>query len=341
MLRGRRFWIGIAILGIFLFLFLRGTDFSEIGDSLVEADYVFLLPAILMYFFGVLLRAVRWKYLLNPFGRFHYLRLFRLIVIGFLVNNLLPGRLGIMSRAYLLGEKESISKMTAAGTIVVEQVFDGTTLVLFAAIVAIFATLAPVLSQAVVMAAILFAVLLGLCFLVVFSPVLSRRVLQVLLSLLPARWQARAEQWFLLLVDGFQILRNPRQLFIVAFLSILVWLAEAGTFYILSLSFNLQQPYHVLLLATSVSNLAWALITTPGGVGPFDYICRQTLVHFGVAASIAASYVIALHAVILLPMVALGFLFLWLENVSLAKVASVNKGMFATAEGAATERGEG
>ena len=66
MLKSRRFWIALLITSVFLFLFFYRTDFSEMGRALWEAEYLFILPAILVYFVGVFFRAVRWHYLLMP-----------------------------------------------------------------------------------------------------------------------------------------------------------------------------------------------------------------------------------------------------------------------------------
>ena len=320
MLKSRRFWIGLGISLFFLFLFLYRTDFAEMGRALGEANYLFLLPGLLIYLVGVFFRSVRWRYLLKPMGSFSPLRLFPLIVIGFLVNNVLPARLGIVARAYILGEREGVSKMATGGTIVVEQVFDGVTLLLFAAIVSLFVPLEGLLRQAVYVAAGLFLGALVLCFILASSQRLARGAIALLQHVLPERWRGRVGEWLTLLIEGLGIMRSPGKLLIVLMISIGVWLCEAGTFYMVGFSFDLELPFYVFMLAASVSNLAWALLMTPGGLGPFDYFCQQTLIYFGVAEAVATSYVVALHAIILLPMIALGFVFLWMENLSLAKI---------------------
>ena len=91
-------------------------------------------------------------------------------------------------------------------------------------------------------------------------------------------------------------------------------------FYMVGFSFNLGLPFYAFLLATSVANLAWALLMTQGGLGSFDLACQKTLELFGVGAALAASYVVVLHALILLTTIPLGFVFLWRENLSLARV---------------------
>jgi hypothetical protein len=90
-------------------------------------------------------------------------------------------------------------------------------------------------------------------------------------------------------------------------------------FYILSFSFDLGQPLYVLLLATAIANLA-LFIPTPGGIGPFDYFCKRTLVFFNVSAAAATAYVAILHFTLLVPVVLLGFVFLWTEKISLSRL---------------------
>lgn len=322
MLKSRRFWIGLGIAFFFLFLFIFQVrdEFGGMAQALGEAKYIFLLPALLVYLVGVFLRAVRWRYLLKPLRIFSSFRLFPLILIGMLVNNILPARLGIVARAIILGEREGISKMATGGTMVVEQVFDGVTLLLFAAIISFFAPLEGLLQQVVYITAGLFLGALALCFILASSPRLARIAIAAVLHFLPQRWQGKAEGWLILLIEGMQIMRSPRKLIAVFALSTLVWLCEAGMFYMVAFSFDLELDFYVFLLATSVSNLAWVLLMTQGGLGAFDLACQQTLVAFGITVGVASSYVVVLHALILLTTIPLGFLFLWMENLSLAKI---------------------
>ena len=320
MLKSRRFWIGIGLAALFLWLFIRGTDFSEMRDALSEANYLYLIPAIAVYFVGVYFRSVRWQYLLKSVGSFSAIRLFPLVVIGFLVNNVLPARLGIVARAYILGEKEGVSKMETGGTLVVEQVFDGLTLLLFAAVISLFVELEGQLQQAVNVAAGVFIAALVILIVLASSERLSQKAIALLLRILPERFKGRIETWLILLIEGLAIMRSPRKLFILLFISIAVWTSEAATFWVMSLAFDLGQPFHVFLLAAALANLAWAILMTPGGLGPFDWACKETVMLFGVSEAVATSYAIAVHAVVLLPMIVLGFVFLWMENMSLARI---------------------
>jgi len=322
LLKNRRFWIGLGITILFLFLFIfqvRG-DFGEMGRALGEANYLLLLPGVLIYYLGLFLRAVRWRLLLKPLGNFSSIRLFPLIIIGMLVNNILPARLGIVARAYILGEKERISKMAVGGTMVVEQISDGVILILFAAIISFFVPLEGLLQQVINITAGIFIVALVLCLVLVSSPRLARVAINVVLRFLPKRLGERTERWLLLLIEGFEIMRSPGQLLIAFIIAALVWLCEAGLFYIVGFAFDLGLPFYVYLLAMSVANLAWVLLMTQGGLGPFDFALQQTLIAFGITVGAASSYTLILHSLILMLTIPLGFVFLWTENLSLTKV---------------------
>ena len=55
-------------------------------------------------------------------------RLYPVVIIGYMSNNLLPARLGELVRSYYLAQREGVSGSSALATIAVERVYDGVTL---------------------------------------------------------------------------------------------------------------------------------------------------------------------------------------------------------------------
>ena len=320
LLKSKRFWIGVVFSIACLAFFLSQVNFSEMGRELSKANYIFLLPAILIYLLGVFFRALRWKYLLKPLGNFPVFRLFSLILIGMLVNNIVPARLGIVARAIILGEKEKISKMAVGGTMVVEQVLDGVILLFFAAIATFFAPLTGWLQNVVYITAGIFIALLILCLVFASSSAAAQKGLNLILRVLPKKWHDKIGEWFMRLIEGLGIMKSLRKLLVVFIMSALVWLCESGLFYMVGFSFDLQQPFYVYMLATAVSNLAWVLLMTQGGVGSFDLACQKSLELFNIGAAAAASYAIVVHALILIITIPLGLICLGVEGLSLSKV---------------------
>ena len=210
--------------------------------------------------------------------------------------------------------------MATGGTMVLEQAFDGITLVIFAAVISFFAPLEGVLQQVIYITAGLFLGAIAVCFVLALSPRLASTAIGLVLRLLPHGWRPRAEIWLVRLIEGLGIMRSPGKLALVFVLSVLVWACEAGMFYMVAFSFDLRLPFHAFMLATSVANLAWALVMSQGGLGSFDLAAQKTIELFNVGPALAASYVVVLHAFILLATIPVGFVFLWLENVSLARI---------------------
>ncbi len=340
MLKSGRFWIGVAFIVIFLALFFYRVDFVEMGRALVRANYIFVLPALAVYLVGVWFRAVRWRYLLHPLGDFASHRLFPLIVIGFAVNNILPGRLGILVRAFILGEREGISKMATGATVAVERVFDGLALILFLVVLSFVVPLPGAVEMIKWVAVGVFVGCLIILLLITIREDFIRRLVRALIHLFPQRWRPKLADWLDFALTGLQMPRSPRRLLAVSITSLLVWLCEGGMFYLLSLCFvGVGQPFHVMLVVMAIATLSWAVLVAPGGLGPFDYFGRETLTFFGVTAGVASAAIVLIHAALLLPMIALGFVFLWMENISLARVVSERRGL-AVDNDIALEEGE-
>ena len=347
MLLSRRFWLGIVVTVGFLFLFLWKVDFSETGRELQGANYAYFLPAVAIYFCSLAVRCLRWRFLLLYLKPVSILRLYPVVAIGYMANNMLPLRLGELVRAHFLGEKEGLNKASVLSTIGVERVLDGLTLLLFAGVVWPFLPWTDVLRTGdgelnrtwvagSIAVAALFVMAFAAVFLLAASPRLRGGLVRVLPALFPAEVHLsvgdklsvdvavrdKVDGLVRLLLEGLGALRSPRALLIICLLSGPVWLIEAAAYYILAISFGLDQPFHVILLVTATSNLATAIPSTIGGIGPFEVVAKATLVAFGVGASAAAAFAFSVHILALwLPVNILGLLFLWRENISLSQVA--------------------
>jgi hypothetical protein len=133
-----RFWVGAAITAVFLALLVLRFDFAEMRESLGSANYVYLIPAIGIYFISLYIRSFRWSYVLRPFASTRTSRLFPVVMVGYMANNVLPMRIGEFARSYYLSTREPVRGSTALATILIERVFDGLVLLFFLAIGTLF-----------------------------------------------------------------------------------------------------------------------------------------------------------------------------------------------------------
>jgi uncharacterized protein (TIRG00374 family) len=338
LLRSRRIWLGIilslAFLGLFLFR-SRG-DLGEIPDAFAHANYWWVAASIPVYFAGAWFRAWRWKYLLRPLGEMRVAGLYPIVIIGFMANNLVPARAGELVRAYVVGEREKVSKMAALGTIAVDRVFDGITLLPFLLIVGAVSGVNSELRTIAIWMSVLFGVGLVVLVVLALSEGLSRRAVALALRLVPARLKPQVQTLAESFLTGLHSFRSPVDMFLASATSVVSWLLEATMYYMVGLAFGLHLGFDVYLLITAGANLAIAVIATQGGVGPFEIVAQNTAIHFGVNEGVASAYAVALHALVLLPVIAAGLYFLWAINLSLGEVLSGRRTAPA-AEGAALQ----
>ena len=332
-----RFWLAIGASLLFLALFFARIDPGETWERLEQADYLPVAPAIAVYFAAVYFRTLRWQYLLSPMKRMAVSRLYPVVVVGYMANNLLPVRLGEVVRAYYLGERENVSKVSSLATIAVERVFDGLTLLFLAAVVSMFLPLVGLLQGLADRAGVPWALLalamsmpfvLAAAFMVLasYSPRWFESLVARLIGALPAPLRAKVAGLVTMFISGLAVLQHPRRLLVVFVLSLPVWLTEALMYYILAFSFDLQEVFSVtelagvILLVTAVSNLAISIPTAGGGIGAFEVAAAATLSLLGAEESAAGAYAILVHVALLAPVTLLGLLYLWTDRTSLGRL---------------------
>ncbi len=314
----KRYWLGLAVSGLLLYLMSRQVDITGVARAFGQANLAFLLPALALYFGGVVVRAVRWAVLLMPVRRVGVGRLFVVLVIGFMANDLLPLRAGEGVRAFMLWRQERLEPGATLATIVVERLLDGLALVAFILVAGLLVPLESWLNQLAWVATGIFALgvaaVLGLA--LVPSPILS--IAEAVLAPLPARVRGLGVRLLTTFVDGLSVLRSGPATAAVLALSLAAWLLEASMYYVLMFSFPFQPRFIASILGTAVANLASMVPSSPGYVGTFDLSLMTVLAgSFGVDATLAAAYTGLVHASLLIPVILLGLFFVWRGGLTL------------------------
>ncbi|MGN6247152.1 MAG: lysylphosphatidylglycerol synthase transmembrane domain-containing protein [Ginsengibacter sp.] len=96
----------------------------QFKESLLHANYIYLLPVFIITILGHISRAVRWKILIEPMGYDPKTsNTFYAVMVGYLANTFLP-RVGEIIRCTSLSKYENIPTTKLIGTILVERIFD-------------------------------------------------------------------------------------------------------------------------------------------------------------------------------------------------------------------------
>lgn len=336
-----KLWIGLGVSVVLLALFLLTVDVRRMVDALSEADYVWLAPGIALYLVSVVFRTVRWRAMLLHMKPVSVRRLFPVVVVGYMANNILPLRLGELVRSYYVGEREGVSKSAALATVFVERVMDALTLMVFIVVIALFIPLGGVAEGfgeqsgvawplLVLGATVPFVAIFGAMVWVARYPSVAQTVVDRVTGVLPGRVGGVASGLAGTFIVGLVPLKSARLIALLFVLSVPIWLFEAALFYMIGISFDLQSALGghgnlivAAVLVTAVSNIGAAVPAAPGGIGLFELIARETLVLLPlglVDRAVAGGYAAVVHAALLLPMIVLGQGILWADHVSLRRL---------------------
>jgi len=292
------------------FLYFR-MDFNGFRDGLARANYAWLLPVIAVSTVGWFIRGLRWQVLLRPFSDVHYSEVFRVFMVGTSISAVIPARAGEFWRAHAMGRHSGLSRFTVFGSIVVERVIDGMSLVFMASLALLAAKPSTAIGLLVGGMAVLFTIALALLLVLARSLKAQARAIKLITTLTPGKLKLVAHEKTEMFMHGLGSLRSG-QVFLAAFgLSFGVYLLDALAYWMMGESFGLHMDAQGYLLAVVVGNLAMAMPVSIGGLGPYEFFVQQAFVLQGAHADTALALALFMHVLILGIALLIGVIVLW------------------------------
>ena len=332
-----RLLLGLGGSTVFLVLFFRNADFHQVGRAFTEVSAWWIGPALVVYFAGIAARAWRWHWLLLHLERISWWRLFPIVAIGFGVNNVLPLRAGELVRAHVLYQRHGISRLAGISSIFMTRVYDGLMLTVFL-VIGVIASLVGFEGMndagdelTAAMAFLVFGVTGAF---VVFGAIARRpqdaeRIIGRGLGKLPGQSE-RQWSWLAPMISGMSAQANRQQVSGALIASLVAWTLEAVMYWMVGQAFNLGLPFPVYLLVAAAANLLITAPSTAGGVGPFEWAVKATLLIWlptvgamsvADAEATAVAYAAILHGLVIIPISLVGLIFLWIFQVSPRRTA--------------------
>lgn len=329
-MNARRRWpilvVGFLVSAALLWYALRDLHLGEVWAALKSARYIWLVPGVAVYFISVWFRAWRWGFLLRSIKRVATHRLFPVVVIGYMGNDILPFRLGEVLRAYVLWRRDGINVGATLTTAVLERLFDGLTMLLFVLFGLLFVPLSAFLSRLVTFAGIIFLSALVVFLFLASRPEWLRRIAQVVIErAVPARLRSPLLGLSEGVIAGLASLRRGGDVLVLFGVTLVVWLIETAKYWLVSLAFpDLHLSYVGIMLMGGAVNLLTALPSLPGYIGTFE-TGITILRGIGAPPASAGSYVLVLHAILLVPVTLLGLVFMAIEGVRWTEIGGLEE----------------
>jgi len=306
----RRRWrliLGIAISLACLYYVVRGIEPHTLWEVYREANYLYLVPAAFVLVLDNCARAYRWRLLMYPDRSIPLRRLFAIVNIGYLFNNVLPAKVGEVVRAYLVGRMLPGGIGQGLSTLIVERLLDVLTMVvLLASLVPFLALPGWAVKGGILLGSV---ALIGLVVLLILARFGERGLDWVwrIVGRLPVVGTPRVKLALQNLLIGFRVLTVGRILPGVILSSAVVWLGYATLNYVMSWAFGLGHlSFAVIVFVLCASAFGMVLPSSPGGIGPFEAGIVLALSLYGVDQSRAFGYAFGLHAFTNIVLILLG-----------------------------------
>ncbi len=296
-MKGRlRLLAGIVISLLFLYFAMRDVDWPMMGQLVRSADYAYLVPALLVVLAVNWVRAYRWRLLMYPDEHLPLARVFAIVNIGYLFNNILPAKAGEVVRGYLVGREISGGYGQAGSSLLIERLLD------VLAVVIILVALLPfaAVPDWVVQGGILFGAisLVGLAALLVLARFGGAGIdwLWRYLGRLPLIGRPAMRAVLENLVRGLRVLTVRRQLPGILAGSAAIWFGYGLMGYLFLFVFRLNAvPIEAAVLVLVATGFSMVVPASPGGMGVYEWAAVQALALYGVAESPAFAYALGLH----------------------------------------------
>ena len=306
-LRDRRTQASIIVPVVVLLLFavaLPGFQLDVLVDSILNANPFLLLVAFAIFYLGFPLRGYRWSILLRGIGlRIGIRDATEIIFVSWLVNSVVPAKLGDVYRAWLLKINYPVSLSATFGTVFIERVFD-----LFAIVVlglgAAFWSFRDGLSTEVrIIMGIGVAVVAGLAVALFTLRSFGRRLLELLP--LPEKVYGLYDKFE---AGVFSV--DRRSVPLIGMLTVLIWTTEALRllFVVQAMGFDISLGISGAFFVALVASLLTAVPFTPAGLGIVEAgIVGLLTVVYQADPTEAAAIALVDRAISVLSVIVLGF----------------------------------
>jgi len=282
--------------GLILLIFMVWyVDIGKLYKAIIGSSPIWLAHYILLMLPFFLLRAWRWRMLLTPVKSSVKLsNSFWITMIGFMVNAIIPLRLGgEFVRALAMDSKEKTGFLQSLSSVAVERVLDllGITLL---GVIGIFMLpkgaimyLPSWALDALRIVGIFVAITLS-CLIIgikyekrLFS--LIRRLVSSLPKL-PYKWKEKLIDFSRSMIDGARgLTHNPSTFLSTLASTFIIWFIAFLSTFLIFKAFNYDVPIPIILLGSMLVQLSFILPAPPGYIGTYEVFWSTIFIGLGLS----------------------------------------------------------
>ncbi|MDF1593970.1 MAG: lysylphosphatidylglycerol synthase transmembrane domain-containing protein [Desulfobacterales bacterium] len=324
--------LGAGVSAAALYFAFKNVPFKALVDYLAIINYWWVVPSVAVALLTFVIRAIRWQVILGgKAAGIGFWQAFHPMMIGFMINCILPGRAGEVARPIILSKKDKVPFTTGLATVAAERVFDIGLLIAFFAVVLANVRMDPDLMISygkyrlnrgvleMIAGGMLKASLVLVAGIVLLSLEKVQQWIKAAIYKIPSLligagpdFKSKVREKLSLplarLVEnfaaGFGLIKRPLKIVICILLSFLVWYLSALSYYLMALGCpGINLTFLELSAVMIIVCFFIALPSVPGFWGIWEAGGVFALSLFGVPAKEAAGMTLVVHAISVFPVI--------------------------------------
>jgi uncharacterized protein (TIRG00374 family) len=305
------YWVfALALAAILLYYSLRGIDWRQVWVTLQTTRFSYLALMVVISTASLVLRALRWRVLLQSGGPVKVATAFWATCGGYFGNSYLPARAGEVIRSMMVDAEAGLGRTFVLTTALSERMVDAITLVFVSSLVLLTLPSRPGWYGP---AAKPFAIV-GICGALGIA-ILPRleRFWKYLLQRAPVPEGLREKLQNILeqILFGLRAFHDGRRLLLFMGLTAVIWFLDAISFIVGGLSLNISLTLPMACLLITGLGLGSALPSTPGYVGIYQFVAVAVLMPFGFSRAAVIAYMVLVQVLQYVTTGFWGLLALW------------------------------
>ncbi len=298
--------IGTAISLVAIYLIATQVDHRQVWEILKRTNLALLSLALVSIMVNNAAKAWRWKVLLGHYGQHvSFWSLLHLHLLGQLLNQFLPARAGELSRLYF-GGLLGMSRGVILGTMVLEKTIDLTYFALLGSILFFLMPLPLWINQSSFVLALIMVLIPVSLFVVIRTRRHALKLFQRFICFLPTQMRNWATQFLNKILEILDMFSDHKFTIRIILYSTVIWMTAVLNNTLILLALGIEAPPVVSIFVLFVLLAGINIVSAPGQIGIFQYLCILSLGVFGVDQISAFSFSIVLYLLIMLPMVSAG-----------------------------------
>lgn len=323
----KKLWLlfNISISVVFIWMALRGIDFNELSHSFIGIVFSYAIAAVLFNLFSCWLRAVRLHYMTLPIQRVKIMNYFASVMIGFMVNNILPFRLGELMRGYALKKSDGMSFSVSMGIIVVERIIDVMSLLIIFGVLTFFYPFPEWVKSGGLLVTVVVVIVIAVLVMMIQRTEVTLRMFYKIIAVVSKEAAQGSNRLLTSFLTGVRFLHDFKNYVWISLMTFLIWAMFTVSIFSMFYSMNLQSEglgmfeAGVFMVFTC---FAIMIPAAPGYVGTFHEIAKQSLLLFGIDKEKALGFAIIVHALNYISITGVGFVYFLRSNLQLKQALS-------------------